>query len=196
MSITGSKSYNTNNVAGTSTSAMLDEINQIPINTTNIIALQQITTGITYSDISSTDMTTINNNLTITGTLTTTPSLASQTYVNTQIANLVNSAPASLDTLNELAYAMGNDANFSSTVINSLATKASLAGSNNMSNAANIFYGDGSNLKFNTITTTGNNSITLSTPVSSTGSLIFQTSGTTRFYVGAGGATRFYGWIG
>ena len=125
MSITGSKSYNTNNVSGTSTSGMMDDLNQIPINTANIIALQQITTGISYSDVSGTDMTTINNNLTITGTLTTTPSLASQTYVNTQIANLVNSAPASLDTLNELAAAMGDDANFSTTIINSLATKAS-----------------------------------------------------------------------
>ena len=65
-----------------------------------------------------------------------------------------------------------------------------------MSNASNMFYGDGSNLKFNTITTTGNNNITFSTPVSSTSSLIFQTAGTTRFYVGAGGATQFYGWIG
>ena len=111
MSITGSKSYNTNNVTGTSTSGMMDDLNQIPINTANIIALQQITTGISYSDVSGTDMTTINNNLTITGTLTTTPSLASQIYVNTQIANLVNSAPASLDTLNELVAAMGDDAN-------------------------------------------------------------------------------------
>ncbi len=101
------------------------QLNQVPINQSNIASLQQITTGISYSDISSTDMTTINNNLTIVGTLTTSPMIATQTYVNTQISNLVASAPASLDTLNELALAMGNDANFSTTVINSIATKVS-----------------------------------------------------------------------
>jgi len=41
---------------------------------------------------------------------------ATQTYVGTQIANLVDSAPVTLDTLNELAYALGNDSNFSTTV--------------------------------------------------------------------------------
>ena len=101
------------------------QINQVPINTGNITALQQITTGQSYN--SGTDTTTIDNNVIITGTLTTTPLLASQTYVNNQISALVASAPATLDTLNELAAALGNDANFSTTVINSLATKAPIS---------------------------------------------------------------------
>ena len=50
-------------------------------------------------------------------------SYATQTYVNTAVANLVDSAPATLDTLNELAAALGDDANFSTTVTNSIATK-------------------------------------------------------------------------
>ena len=49
-------------------------------------------------------------------------------FVDTSIANLVNSAPSTLDTLNELAAALGNDANFSTTVTNSIATKLPLAG--------------------------------------------------------------------
>ena len=53
-----------------------------------------------------------------------TSTYATQTYVGTQIANLVNSAPATLDTLNELAAALGNDASFATTVTNSLAAKA------------------------------------------------------------------------
>lgn len=53
-----------------------------------------------------------------------TSTYATQTYVGTQIANLVNSAPAALDTLNELAAALGNDASFATTVTNSLAAKA------------------------------------------------------------------------
>ena len=48
-----------------------------------------------------------------------------QTYVASEIAGLVDSAPTTLDTLNELAAALGDDANFSTTVTNSLATKAS-----------------------------------------------------------------------
>ena len=50
-------------------------------------------------------------------------SYATQTYVNTAVANLVDSATATLDTLNELAAALGDDANFSTTVTNSIATK-------------------------------------------------------------------------
>ena len=46
--------------------------------------------------------------------------------VDTKIANLVDSAPATLDTLNELAAALGDDANFATTVTNSLANKADL----------------------------------------------------------------------
>jgi len=52
---------------------------------------------------------------------------ASTTYVNTQINNLIDSAPGALDTLNELAAALGDDANFSTTVTNNLALKAPLA---------------------------------------------------------------------
>jgi lysophospholipase L1-like esterase len=43
--------------------------------------------------------------------------------VNNAIANLVNSSPAALDTLNELATALGNDPNFATTITNALAGK-------------------------------------------------------------------------
>ena len=55
----------------------------------------------------------------------TTLTYATQTYVTTQIANLVDTAPTTLDTLNELAAALGDDANFSTTITNSIATKLS-----------------------------------------------------------------------
>lgn len=48
---------------------------------------------------------------------------ATTSYVTTQINNLINGAPGALDTLNELAAALGNDANFATTVTNSLASK-------------------------------------------------------------------------
>jgi hypothetical protein len=53
---------------------------------------------------------------------------ATKAYVDTSIANVVDSAPAALDTLNELAAALGDDANFATTVTNSIATKLPLAG--------------------------------------------------------------------
>ena len=48
---------------------------------------------------------------------------ATETYVDTAVSGLVDSAPATLNTLNELASALGDDANFSTTVTNSIATK-------------------------------------------------------------------------
>jgi len=53
---------------------------------------------------------------------------ATKAYVDTSIANVINNAPAALDTLNELAAAMGDDASFSTTVTNSIATKLAKSG--------------------------------------------------------------------
>jgi hypothetical protein len=49
-------------------------------------------------------------------------------YTDTAIANLVDSSPGSLNTLNELAAALNDDASFSTTITNSIATKLPLAG--------------------------------------------------------------------
>jgi hypothetical protein len=48
-------------------------------------------------------------------------SLATTSYVDTAVSNLVASAPGALNTLNELAAALGDDANFSTTVTNNIA---------------------------------------------------------------------------
>jgi len=48
-------------------------------------------------------------------------------YVDTQITNLINAAPGALDTLNEIASALGDDPNFAATMTSQLATKAPLA---------------------------------------------------------------------
>ena len=53
--------------------------------------------------------------------------LANKSYVDTEVANLVNSAPATLDTLDELAAALNDDANFATTITTSLGLKAPLA---------------------------------------------------------------------
>ncbi|MBT5122877.1 MAG: hypothetical protein HOM38_09165, partial [Euryarchaeota archaeon] len=46
-----------------------------------------------------------------------------QAFANTAAANVVDSAPGTLDTLNELAAALGDDPNFATTVTNSIGTK-------------------------------------------------------------------------
>ena len=53
--------------------------------------------------------------------------LASTAFVQQELSSLVDSAPSTLNTLNELAAALGDDADFSTTVTNSIATKAPLA---------------------------------------------------------------------
>ena len=59
---------------------------------------------------------------------TNTQQIASTAFVRTEISNLINSAPSTLDTLNELANALSGDPNFATTVTNNLATKANLSG--------------------------------------------------------------------
>ena len=53
---------------------------------------------------------------------------ANKGYVDTQITNLIAAAPGALDTLDELAAALGDDASFATTVTNSLAGKLALTG--------------------------------------------------------------------
>ncbi|WP_176218417.1 gp53-like domain-containing protein [Chromobacterium haemolyticum] len=57
---------------------------------------------------------------------TNTAQSASTAFVQAAIAALVASSPAALDTLNELAAALGNDPNFATTITNALALKAPL----------------------------------------------------------------------
>lgn len=67
-------------------------------------------------------------------------------YTDTEITALVDSSPAAMNTLNELAAALGDDANFSTTVTNSIATKLPLAGgtmSGNIAMGGNDITGGG-----------------------------------------------------
>ena len=52
--------------------------------------------------------------------------IATTAFVKSAIAAMVGSAPAALDTLNELAAALGNDPNFATTMLNALAGKQPL----------------------------------------------------------------------
>jgi hypothetical protein len=58
---------------------------------------------------------------------TNTTQIATTAYVRGEVAALVNSATSTLDTLGEIATALGNDANLSSTLTTAIALKAPLA---------------------------------------------------------------------
>ena len=77
---------------------------------TNVNTTGTITAGAFYGDGS-----------TLTG-------IATPAFVNQKIADLVDSAPSTLDTLQELGTALGDDPNFATTTTNLIGTKASLAG--------------------------------------------------------------------
>ena len=63
------------------------------------------------------------NDLTNKPTIPSLVGYATESYVGTQIANLVDSAPTTLNTLNELSIALGNNANFATTITNELGNK-------------------------------------------------------------------------
>lgn len=50
-----------------------------------------------------------------------------ETLVTSSISNVIDAAPGALDTLNELAAALGDDPNFATTITNQLALKANAA---------------------------------------------------------------------
>lgn len=52
---------------------------------------------------------------------------ATESYVNAQISNLVDSAPETLNTLNELAAALGDDPSFATTISNQIGLKANIS---------------------------------------------------------------------
>ena len=87
------------------------------------------------------------NNVTIAGSIS---GYATESYVGTQISNLVDSSPAALNTLNELAAAIGDDASFSTTVTNSIALKSPLASPTFTGTVTtpNLTIGSGNKIKF------------------------------------------------
>ena len=139
----------TGNVAGNVTaSSGTSTFNNATVNGT----LTGNLTGNMSGDVTSTGTSTFSN-VTISGTLNmdggTTATIqnlsapvnandaARKVDVDTAVSDLVASSPAALDTLNELAAAINDDANFSTTITNSIATKLPKAGGT-MSGAINM----------------------------------------------------------
>ena len=79
--------------------------------------------GLTTNDFTDADHNKLNGIAAGANNYTLPSGLATETYVGTQISNLVDSSPATLNTLNELAAALGDDPNFATTVATSIAGK-------------------------------------------------------------------------
>ena len=67
----------------------------------------------------------VNNNAT--GLEWSSDPIATEIYVDTAVNNLIDAAPGTLDTLNELAAAIADDANFATTITNTVNTKLAIA---------------------------------------------------------------------
>ena len=89
-----------------------------------------------------------------------TPNFATESYVNTAVSNLVASAPATLDTLNELATALGNDPNFATTISTALGNRLRI----DINNQGLTTTQQGNGRTNLGATTVGSNFFTLSNP--------------------------------
>ena len=135
--------------------------------------------------------------------------IATTAFVTTAVNNLIDSAPGALNTLNELAAAMGDDANFSTTITNSIATKAALNGATFTGNVTVPYLATTSYVDLNNSGNRGkvgfDSNHTYIATTSSVGSIIFknnvgstdapQTGGDTLLTLADGGNATFAGSI-
>jgi len=89
----------------------------------------------TDADHGKLDALTTSNGVILNGVTTTTQAqsdnstkLATTAYVRSSVASLIDSAPAALDTLNELAASLGDDANFATTTATAIGSRLPLGG--------------------------------------------------------------------
>ena len=120
--------------------------------TTKALELSQLAKGLTVDSSGNITVIALDNYL---ASYVTNNSLATQSYVSTAISNLIDAAPTSLDTLNELAAALNDDSNFASTVTTALGTKLNTSdftttantwlgtkSTSNLSEGTNLYYTD------------------------------------------------------
>ncbi len=119
--------------------------------------------------------------------------ISTTAFVAAAIAALINSAPGALDTLKELAGALGDDPNFATTITNALAGKVDKSGS--LSQLATRLFSD---LQSKPTTLSGYgitdaaSSSGLATKAAINGSMLYDSNGTPRLVLDAA-ARKLYG---
>ena len=103
------------------------EIGTLPT-TLNVSSTLDVTGVTSLSTGSTSGAFTVGGSLTLSTEGTTSTHAVTKGYVDTAIASVIDGAPAALDTLNELAAALNDDADFATTITNALAGKLSLTG--------------------------------------------------------------------
>jgi len=195
---TGTLTYATLNDGTTALTSTVAELNTLDGITATVTELNY-TDGVTSNLQTQLDAKAPLASPTLTGTplaptaaaATNTTQIATTAFVQTAVSNLVDAAPSTLDTLNELAAALGDDANFSTTVTNSIATKVPLAGG---TMTGNLDFGDSVYARFGAsqdlqIYHDGTNSYIKE---GGTGDLYIQ-GGNEVFIQNVSGVTYFYG---
>lgn len=89
-----------------------------------------------------------------------------KTQVDKKVSDLVNSAPETLDTLNELASALGNDSNFATTIATQIGNKANSSDVYNKSETDTLLSALAKTSDLATVATTGSYNDLLDKPTS------------------------------
>ena len=114
--------------------ALDSELTAHEVDTTNVHGIADTSVLATISDLSSASAQSVSSASAL-------AYASASSYADSAISNLVNSAPETLNTLNELASALNDDANFATTITNSLSTKASASTLNNHISASTNVHG-------------------------------------------------------
>lgn len=131
--------YPVDSVNGKTGSVVLNasDVGALPSTTEIPNSLSDLTSDSTHRTVTDAEKTAWNaksnfsgsyNDLTNKPTIPSVDGLATETYVDNKVANLVDSAPTTLDTLNELAAALGDDPNFATTIATQIGNLESKVG--------------------------------------------------------------------
>jgi len=154
LDVTGAAKFDNNATIDGNTVVGASNTNTVAVNAKITTALVPTTNGVNtlgtgsaywgdafLKSVTTTGNVDIGGNITVNGTAdftnttlnnvndpTTAQQAATKNYVDTAINNLIGGAPATLDTLDEIAAAINDDDNVYTTLTNSIATKLSLSG--------------------------------------------------------------------
>ena len=142
------------------TSSLSSYVTSSSLNTTlgSYVTSSSLNTTLGSYVTSSSLTTTLGDYVTSSNLTTTLGGYATTSALNSAVNGILNAAPSTLDTLKELADALGSDANFSTTVTNALSAR--LVATNNLNDVANVTLAR-SNLQLGSMATQAANNVAI-----------------------------------